>query len=593
MDDTQQQALACGAEFLSAEIDSVDLSKRPFVLKAGTETIEADALIIACGAKAKLLGLPGETELMGHGLSVCATCDGFFFKNKKVFVVGGGDSALSEAMDLTAHAASVTVIHRRDQFKASKIMIDRAMKTEKLDFILDSVVEGLTAAEAGTLSGITVRNVKTGAVQHLATDGLFIAIGHTPNTAIFRDQLQMNERGYLEVNGVFTSIEGVFAAGDVCDEEFRQAVYAAGMGCAAAMKAQRFLAATTSASEAQPAETATTPAELPANESERTPDPVVAETQPAEEKPMADKPHATVVVTAETFEAVVLKSPIPVIVDFWAEWCGPCRAIEAKIEALAAEYKGRLVIAKWNVDDSPGAGERFNVRSIPQLIVYKDGREIKRLRGQEPLQFLKHEFDDLIGVQDTPSDAAKALRTELDATMKAALEQLGQARQRCWQDVEAKLPPELVKAENEASAPLEQEVDRRLGELKAQHDRGEVTDDAYWPARIKCMREVDADPAFAELVKTRDAAREKVGEALDPLYPEYEAALARCEDQYNAQVAAARVRFKNALEKLRTEGVPPPANERVAPVSPKPAAAKNWFTSFMAWLDKFLDSIFP
>ncbi len=187
------------------------------------------------------LGLPCESKLLGHGVSVCATCDGFFFKDKIVFVIGGGDAALEEAITLTRFAKSVTVVHRRDQFRASKIMIERARATPKLAFIFDSAVEEIVAGGTGMVTGLRIKNLKTETISEHATDGVFIAIGHSPNTSLFKGALAINDHGYLITNGVKTSVAGVFAAGDVKDERYRQAIVAAGDGCMAALEAQWFV----------------------------------------------------------------------------------------------------------------------------------------------------------------------------------------------------------------------------------------------------------------------------------------------------------------------------------------------------------------
>lgn len=590
MDDMQAQALRFGAQFLTSDAVSCDLGRRPFIIQAADQTITADAIIIACGASPKLLGLPAEKKLMGRGVSVCATCDGFFYKGKKVFVVGGGDAALEEAITLTKFARSVTDIHRRDQFRASKIMIDRARNTAGLDFIFDSVVEDILASEKGTVSGIKVRNLKTGVVQELPADGVFIAIGHNPNTTLFGGQLTVNERGYLDTNGVHTNIEGVFAAGDVHDEKYRQAVVAAGDGCQAALEAQWFL-------ERQPS-TATTAALAPADatptseaSSDGSPAAPAApqDTEEASADAEDNTPHATVAITAANFEAMVLNSTVPVILDFWAKWCGPCRAIAPKIEALAAEYKGRLVIGKWNVDTD--GWERFEVTGIPTLIVFKDGKEIKRLSGQEPLQFLKNEFDDLLGEQVADSEAAKALRAQLDATMSAAMKTLVDARQECWQQIQSKLPPEVVAAEEQTQRPFEEEADKRLADLKARVDKGEVSEDEYQEARYACLDEIEADPAFADAVKARTAAREKFGEAFKPLIPEYKQLLAACEEKYNAEIAVARSAFREALARLKAVPVASPA-ETSTPSNTgtdDSESGNGWIARFVAWVRSIIN----
>lgn len=237
------QAERFGTEFIYDNAESVDLSVRPFVIKTSEQEIHTDTLLICTGATAKLLGLESEGKLMGHGVSACATCDGFFFKDKRVFVVGGGDTAMEEAIFLTRFATKVSLIHRRQTFRASAVMIDRAKRNEKIDFILDSAVEEIGDVSRGEVTWIDIKNLKTGEITRHDADGVFIAIGHQPSTDLFKGQLDLDENGYIitEGDGVFTKIKGVFAAGDVMDSVYRQAVTAAGTGCRAALEAQWLL----------------------------------------------------------------------------------------------------------------------------------------------------------------------------------------------------------------------------------------------------------------------------------------------------------------------------------------------------------------
>ena len=240
----KEQAERFGTGFLYGDVTKVDLSRRPFVLTCDNKEYTADTLIIATGASAKLLGLESEKRLMGYGVSACATCDGFFFQEKEVVVVGGGDTAIEEALFLTKYATRVTIIHRRDQLRASKIMQARADKNSKINFIWDAVVEEIYGdPQAEGVTGVRLRNVKTGQVNDFRCDGVFIAIGHLPNTHLFQGQLEMDEIGYLitKPRSTATKIPGVFAAGDVADKVYRQAVTAAGTGCMAAIDAERFL----------------------------------------------------------------------------------------------------------------------------------------------------------------------------------------------------------------------------------------------------------------------------------------------------------------------------------------------------------------
>jgi thioredoxin reductase (NADPH) len=240
MEQMEKQAARFGAEILAVHVTSVDLSTRPFLVKAGDQAWRARTLIVATGASAKWLGVPGEEKLRGRGVSACATCDGFFFRDRELVVVGGGDTAMEEATFLTRFASKVTIVHRRHEFRASPIMGQRALENPKIEVIWDSVVEEILGEEAVT--GIRLRNVKTGGVTDFAADGVFMGIGHTPNTSLFEGQLEL-EDGYVLVREprTNTSVPGVFAAGDVTDTIYRQAVTAAGQGCKAAIDAERLL----------------------------------------------------------------------------------------------------------------------------------------------------------------------------------------------------------------------------------------------------------------------------------------------------------------------------------------------------------------
>lgn len=243
MEEFKKQAERFGTKTAYGDVMAVNLKKRPFQVVVEKEPYSCDALIIATGASAKLLGLESEAKLMGYGVSACATCDGFFFKEKEVIVVGGGDTAMEEALFLTKFSSKVTVVHRRDQLRASKIMQDRAVKNDKISFIWDSVVEEVYGdPKAGGVKGVKLKNIKTREVKDFRCDGVFVAIGHEPNTKVFAGQVEMDEHGYiLTHDGTATNVPGVFACGDVQDHVYRQAVTAAGTGCMAAMDAERFL----------------------------------------------------------------------------------------------------------------------------------------------------------------------------------------------------------------------------------------------------------------------------------------------------------------------------------------------------------------
>jgi thioredoxin reductase (NADPH) len=240
----QKQASVFGSEFKDGHVTRVDLSRRPFLLEAEGETIETRTLIIASGASARLLGLDSERKLLGHGVSTCATCDGYFYRGKEVVVVGGGDTAAEDALFLTRYADQVNIVHRRDQLRASKIMQDRLFRNPKVKFLWNSLVSDVLDVERGEVTGIKLKDAKTGDETVKDCHGVFIGIGHSPNTALFRGQLEMNETGYLITHdGSRTNVPGVFAAGDVQDHIYRQAITAAGSGCMAAIDAERFLEA--------------------------------------------------------------------------------------------------------------------------------------------------------------------------------------------------------------------------------------------------------------------------------------------------------------------------------------------------------------
>jgi thioredoxin reductase (NADPH) len=242
IENMRKQAQRFGAEFKSGTVSEVDLRRRPFRIVAGKDTYETKTLIVAAGASARLLGLPSERHLMGRGVSTCATCDGYFFRGKPIAVVGGGDSAMEEAIFLTRYASRVYLIHRRSQFRASKIMIDRARANDKVEFVTPAVVDEIVPHEKGHVGSVRLRNPETNATTDLELEGVFVAIGHDPNTSVFRGQLEMDPNGYLlSLNGSKTVVPGVFVAGDVQDHRYRQAVTAAGSGCMAALDAERFL----------------------------------------------------------------------------------------------------------------------------------------------------------------------------------------------------------------------------------------------------------------------------------------------------------------------------------------------------------------
>jgi len=244
MDLFRKQAQRFEAETFFLTVDKVDLIERPFKVFVGEEIYLTETIIISTGASAQLLGLESESKLMGYGVSACATCDGFFFKEKKVLIVGGGDSAMEEAIFLTKFASSVSIVHRRDEFRASKIMQDRALNNPKIDVIWNSTIESMVGdPQNGGLTGVVLKDTLSGETSELECDGVFIAIGHTPNSDLFRGKLDLDEKGYIltGADNTHTSVDGVFASGDIQDTVYRQAVTAAGSGCMAALDAEHFL----------------------------------------------------------------------------------------------------------------------------------------------------------------------------------------------------------------------------------------------------------------------------------------------------------------------------------------------------------------
>jgi thioredoxin reductase (NADPH) len=241
MDQMEKQAARFGAEILPVHVTAVDLSERPFTVRAGDQVWRSHTLIVSTGASARWLGVPGEEKLRGRGVSACATCDGFFFRDRELVVVGGGDTAMEEATFLTKFASKVTIVHRRDAFRASKVMAARAFENPKIDVLWNTTIEEVLGDDAVT--GVTLRDVTTGEDRTFDADGVFVAIGHDPNTALFRGSLTLDDAGYIQVAEprTATNVPGVFAAGDVTDRIYRQAVTAAGQGCKAAIDAERFL----------------------------------------------------------------------------------------------------------------------------------------------------------------------------------------------------------------------------------------------------------------------------------------------------------------------------------------------------------------
>lgn len=365
----QSQAEKFGAEVLLDDATAVSLEgATKTVTTGGGKVFETRAVILAMGSHYRELGLDDEKRLSGRGVSWCATCDGFFYRDRTVAVVGGGESAIEEATFLTRFASKVYLIHRRDSLRASKIMVDRAQKDPKIEYVWNSEVVGLEGEDKVT--GVRVRDVNTESIRTLSVDGLFVAIGHDPRSELVKGVVDTDPAGYVVVQDrtTATSVTGVFACGDLVDSRYRQAITAAGSGCAAALDAQHYLDSCE--------ETVTVQAPV---------DSVVkVSAHPVD-------------VTDDSFEAEVLGSDLPVVVDFWASWCAPCRAVSPILDQLAGDYAGKVKVVKVDADANPRLATEYKITSLPTIAFVKNGAIVTSVVGARNKQVLDNMFSDLIG----------------------------------------------------------------------------------------------------------------------------------------------------------------------------------------------------
>ena len=408
MDDLRKQAERFGAELVTDDVDRrrPDRRRQDRHRHRRHDTYQAKAVILAMGSGYRKLGLPDEDALSGHGVSWCATCDGFFFRDQHIAVVGGGDSAVEEATFLTRFGSKVTLVHRRDELRASKIMAERAFANDKIEFAWNSEVDEIVGDDK--LEGVVLRDTETGETPAARRDRRCSSRSATTRARSWSAARSTSTtRATCSSRAVRTrtNLTGVFAAGDLVDHTYRQAVTAAGTGCAAALDAERYLADTraTAACTARAAEAVGAPANVPRT-SRRRPGPAVRPPRDAHARPVPPPLHRTgesmsnlPAVTDADFEPTVLESDKPVLVDFWAEWCGPCRQVDPILDEIAGEHGEAMNFVKMNVDENPVTPANYRVTGIPAINVYKGGELVKSIVGAQPKAAILRQLDEYLG----------------------------------------------------------------------------------------------------------------------------------------------------------------------------------------------------
>ena len=390
MEQMRNQAIRFGAELRTEDVEEVSLAGPVKTVTAHGVTYRARAVILAMGAAARYLNVPGEQKLLGHGVSACATCDGFFFRDQDIAVVGGGDSAMEEATFLTRFARSVTVVHRRDDFRASKIMIERAQERPQ-DALADERRGHRGASATARSRGLRLRDTKTGEESTLDVTGMFVAIGHDPRSELVRGQVGTDEAGYVltDAPGTRTSIPGVFACGDLVDHTYRQADHGRRLRLRRGDR-RRALA------RRGPGRARARRRRLRRRRGRgRGRRPLIP--SPFRPNRRSRMSKNTVDVTDATFSTDVLQSDKTVLVDFWAEWCGPCKMVAPVLDEIAGENKDTLTVAKLDIDRNPDAMRKYKIMAVPTLMVFQKGEVVKEIRGAKPKAALLRDLADYLG----------------------------------------------------------------------------------------------------------------------------------------------------------------------------------------------------